>query len=70
MGPAHGIGGADILPAGTYPTHVAVALKYDKEKMAAPVVVAKGYDEIAQKIKQIARDNGVMLVENVPIGGG
>ncbi len=51
----------------TNPTHVAVALKYDKDKMAAPVVVAKGYDAIAQKIKELARENGVMLVENVAL---
>ena len=53
--------------SGSNPTHVAVALKYDKEKMAAPVVVAKGYDEVAQRIKALARENGVMLVENVPL---
>jgi flagellar biosynthetic protein FlhB len=51
----------------TNSTHVAVALKYDKEKMAAPVVVAKGYDATAQRIKEIARENGVMLVENVSL---
>lgn len=48
----------------TNPTHFAVALKYDREKMAAPVVIAKGADHLAQRIKQIARDNRVMLVEN------
>jgi flagellar biosynthetic protein FlhB len=40
----------------TNPTHVAVALKYDKEKMAAPLVMAKGYDATAQRIKEIARE--------------
>jgi flagellar biosynthetic protein FlhB len=48
----------------TNPTHYAVALKYDRQSMAAPVVIAKGVDEMAQQIKQIARENSVMLVEN------
>jgi flagellar biosynthetic protein FlhB len=51
----------------TNPTHYAVALKYDRETMAAPVVVAKGMDLIAQRIKQIAAENDVPLVENVPL---
>jgi flagellar biosynthetic protein FlhB len=48
----------------TNPTHFAVALKYDRERMYAPVVIAKGADYLAQKIKEIARENKVMLVEN------
>lgn len=48
----------------TNPTHFAVALKYDRQKMAAPVVIAKGVDLMAQAIKKIARENGVTLVEN------
>lgn len=51
----------------TNPTHVAVALRYDRETMAAPVVVAKGLDLVAQKIKEIAAENGVPMVENVPL---
>lgn len=51
----------------TNPTHIAVALKYDREKDAAPVVVAKGVDEIAQRIKRIARDNDVPIIENKPV---
>lgn len=50
----------------TNPTHFAVALKYDMD-MPAPVVVAKGRDLIAQQIKQIGRENGIMLVENKPL---
>ncbi|MDQ2925794.1 MAG: EscU/YscU/HrcU family type III secretion system export apparatus switch protein [Acidobacteriota bacterium] len=50
----------------TNPTHFAIALRYEPE-MAAPVVVAKGLDLIAEKIKQIARDNGIMLIENRPL---
>lgn len=56
---------ADVIV--TNPTHYAVALKYDGEKMAAPRVVAKGKDLIAQRIKEIARQNGIPLVENVPL---
>lgn len=48
----------------TNPTHFAVAIKYDITKMAAPVVVAKGADIIAQKIKEIAIENSVPIVEN------
>lgn len=35
--------------------------------MAAPVVVAKGYDDIAQRIKAIAKENGIIMVENIPL---
>ena len=35
--------------------------------MAAPVVVAKGYDDIAQRIKAIAKEHGIIMVENVPL---
>lgn len=51
----------------TNPTHFAIALKYDEQKADAPVVVAKGVDFIAQKIKLIARENEVMTVENRPL---
>jgi flagellar biosynthetic protein FlhB len=50
----------------TNPTHYAVALRYLTD-MPAPVVVAKGRDLLAEKIKQLARDNGIMLVENKPL---
>jgi len=56
---------ADVIV--TNPTHFAVALVYDRENMAAPRVVAKGVDHMAQKIKKIARENGVPCVENVPL---
>lgn len=56
---------ADVII--TNPTHIAIAIVYDREKMAAPKVVAKGADFIAQKIKQIASEAGVPLVENVPL---
>jgi flagellar biosynthetic protein FlhB len=51
----------------TNPTHVAVALKYAQDDMAAPVVVAKGYDEVAQRIKKIAGENGITIIENVDL---
>lgn len=50
----------------TNPTHYAVALRYEME-MPAPVVVAKGRNLLAEKIKQIGRENGIMLVENRPL---
>ena len=50
----------------TNPTHFAVALKYEMD-MPAPMVVAKGRDLLAERIKQLARDNGIMLVENRPL---
>ncbi|MEK6578601.1 MAG: EscU/YscU/HrcU family type III secretion system export apparatus switch protein, partial [Bdellovibrionota bacterium] len=51
----------------TNPTHIAVAITYDKDNMLAPKVVAKGADFIAQKIKAIATEAGVPMVENVPL---
>jgi flagellar biosynthetic protein FlhB len=50
----------------TNPTHFAVALKYEQD-MAAPIVVAKGLDLMAQKIKAIAAESGVMMIENRPL---
>ena len=51
----------------TNPTHYAIAIKYDMDAMAAPKVVAKGQNLIAQKIKDIARESGVPVVENKPL---
>jgi flagellar biosynthesis protein FlhB len=51
----------------TNPTHVAVALKYDRLKMFTPVVVAKGYDEVAQRIKELGREHDIVQVENVTL---
>ena len=53
----------------TNPTHIAVALRYDRG-MASPKVVAMGADLIAQKIKEVAREAGVPTVENVPLARG
>lgn len=51
----------------TNPTHYAVALKYDSQTMAAPTVVAKGEGFIAAKIKEIAKEHQVVMVENRPL---
>lgn len=49
------------------PTHFAVALKYDQDANNAPQVLAKGKDFLAQRIVQIAEENGVMTIENPPL---
>ena len=51
----------------TNPTHFAVALQYDAQVSTAPVVLAKGEDYLAMKIKEIARENHVEIVENKPL---
>ena len=51
----------------TNPTHYAVALKYEHGDMAAPIVVAKGVDTLALKIREIATEARVPIVENVPL---
>ena len=51
----------------TNPTHYAVAIKYDEQKSHAPIVVAKGMDNIALQIKKVARENGVHVVQNPPL---
>jgi len=51
----------------TNPTHFAVALKYDPGKTPAPMVVAKGKNLIAQKIREIAKEHHVPIVENKPL---
>ncbi len=56
---------ADVIV--TNPTHLAVALKYDADTMAAPKVVAKGAGVIAQKMKEIARFHRIPVVENKPL---
>ncbi|CUU83281.1 flagellar biosynthesis protein FlhB [Campylobacter hyointestinalis] len=51
----------------TNPTHYAVALRYDKEKEKAPVVLAKGVDHLALRIRKLAAENGIQIVENPPL---
>jgi flagellar biosynthetic protein FlhB len=51
----------------TNPDHIAVALEYDQMKMSAPVVVAKGAGFLAERIKELARQNNVPVIENKPL---
>ena len=57
--------GADVVIRN--PTHVAVALRYHEEEDNAPLVLAKGVDELALRIVKVAEENGVHVVENVPL---
>jgi flagellar biosynthesis protein FlhB len=56
---------ADVII--TNPTHYAVALKYDPAHMGAPTVVAKGMNIIAQKIKEIAKEHDIPIMEDKPL---
>ena len=56
---------ADVII--TNPTHLAIALKYDPDKYAAPVVLAKGADHLAKKIRELAKDHSIPIVENKPL---
>jgi len=49
------------------PTHFAVALKYKRDEMGAPAVVAKGRNHLALKIKELALESGVPVVEDKPL---
>ena len=51
----------------TNPTHVAVAIQYEAGKMDAPVVLAKGQELVAARIREIAQENDIPLVENPPV---
>ncbi|MEA1961742.1 MAG: flagellar biosynthesis protein FlhB [Bacillota bacterium] len=57
--------GADVVI--TNPTHFAVVLKYSADRMSAPVVVAKGQDYVALKIREIAEQNNVIIYQNPPL---
>jgi flagellar biosynthetic protein FlhB len=56
---------ADIIIAN--PVHIAVALKYDPETMSAPRVVAKGKRKLAEKIKSVAREHNIPIIEDPPL---
>jgi flagellar biosynthetic protein FlhB len=56
---------ADVII--TNPTHIACAIKYDPKTMAAPLLIAKGADAIAEKIKEIAREHNIPVMENKPL---
>ena len=51
----------------TNPTHFSIALKYKPDEMPAPIVVAKGIDEIALRIREVAKEHDVVLYENRPL---
>ncbi|MCM1159987.1 MAG: flagellar biosynthesis protein FlhB [Roseburia sp.] len=51
----------------TNPTHLAVAIQYDKEVAEAPIVLAKGQDYMAQKIKEAAKEHKIEIIENKPL---
>lgn len=61
----HAVPTADIII--TNPTHLAIAIKYAHKKDTAPKVVAKGQGVIAEKIKQIAKENNIYITENKPL---
>ena len=54
----------------TNPTHLAVALSYEHNKMEAPEITAKGGGKVAEKIREIAKENNVPIVENPPVARG
>ena len=56
---------ADVIV--TNPTHLSIAIKYDRSQSEAPIVVAKGADNLAQKIRELARDNDIPMVEDKPL---
>ena len=56
---------ADVVV--TNPTHFAVALRYDDTAMAAPTVIAKGIESLALRIREIAREHDILIVENRPL---
>ncbi|MFF2482635.1 flagellar biosynthesis protein FlhB [Paenibacillus sp. NPDC058071] len=51
----------------TNPTHFAIAIQYDATKMEAPIILAKGMDHVALKIKEVAKEHGVVTMENKPL---
>lgn len=51
----------------TNPTHLAAAIKYDREALEAPILLAKGADHLATKIKEVAKENQIEIVENKPL---
>ena len=56
---------ADVIV--TNPTHISVAIKYDTLSFSAPIVVAKGVGPIAMRIREIAKENNIPLVEDKPL---
>ncbi len=61
----HDVPKADVII--TNPEHFAVAIRYDESVNEAPILIAKGQDYIAQRIKEVARENQVEIIENKPL---
>lgn len=51
----------------TNPTHFSVALKYNPDEMMAPMVIAKGMDEVALRIREVAKEHNIIIMENPPL---
>ena len=51
----------------TNPTHYSIALKYNPDESSAPIVIAKGLDEVALRIRELAKENDIVLYENKPL---
>ncbi len=56
---------ADVII--TNPTHISIVIRYDGETMVAPQVIGKGQDHLAMKIREIAKEHNIPIVENVPL---
>ncbi len=56
---------ADVIV--TNPTHISVAVRYDSKEMTAPMIIAKGTDLVAMKIREIAREHDIAIIENPPV---
>jgi flagellar biosynthetic protein FlhB len=56
---------ADVIV--TNPTHISVAIRYDSKEMSSPVIIAKGADLVAMKIREIARKHEIAIIENPPV---
>jgi len=56
---------ADVIV--TNPTHISIAIQYDSKEMAAPIIIAKGADLVAMKIREVARKNEIPIIENPPV---
>jgi flagellar biosynthetic protein FlhB len=56
---------ADVIV--TNPTHISIMLKYDTESMVSPQVIGKGADYLAMRIREIAREHNIPIVENIPL---
>ena len=56
---------ADVII--TNPTHISIAIRYDSKEMSAPRVIAKGADLVAMKIREIAREHDIAIIENPPV---